>query len=119
MLARAAVAVAAGADFVVEGAVYFVLLCAEDGGEVVGHYRGYVEATIWGWWFVDGARVRWVEKSRCGARSSTGGASRGDKAGGMPRNGREPSLPRTHSLTPIDINNTTNRCFETMGFLAV
>jgi hypothetical protein len=29
--------VAAGADFVVEGAVDFVLLCAEDGGEVVGH----------------------------------------------------------------------------------
>ena len=34
MFARAAVAVAAGADFVVEGAVYFVLLCAEDGGEI-------------------------------------------------------------------------------------
>ena len=37
MLARAAVAVPAGADFVVEGAVDFVLLCAKDGGEVVGH----------------------------------------------------------------------------------
>ena len=37
VFARAAVAVAAGADFVVEGAVDFVLLGAEDGGEVVGH----------------------------------------------------------------------------------
>jgi len=33
----AAVAVAAGADFVVERAVDLVLLGAEDGGEVVGH----------------------------------------------------------------------------------
>jgi len=33
----AAIAVAAGADFVVETAVYFVLFCAEDGSEVVGH----------------------------------------------------------------------------------
>jgi len=32
MLSRAAVAVAAGADLVVEGAVDFVLFCAEDGG---------------------------------------------------------------------------------------
>ena len=37
VFARAAVAVAAGADFVVETAVDFVLFCAEDGGEVVGH----------------------------------------------------------------------------------
>lgn len=36
VFARAAVAVAAGADFVVEGAVYFVLLGAEDGGEIAG-----------------------------------------------------------------------------------
>ena len=34
VLAAAAVAVPAGADFVVERAVHFVLLCAEDGGEV-------------------------------------------------------------------------------------
>ena len=34
VLATAAVAVAARADFVVEGAVHFVLLRAEDGGEV-------------------------------------------------------------------------------------
>ena len=40
MLARTPVAVAAGADFVVEGAVDFVLLCAEDGGEVLGHDEG-------------------------------------------------------------------------------
>jgi len=33
----APVAVAAGADLVVEGAVYFVLLRAKDGGEKVGH----------------------------------------------------------------------------------
>jgi len=37
VLATAAVAVAAGADFVVEGAVDFILLGAEDGGEVIGH----------------------------------------------------------------------------------
>jgi len=37
VFARAAVAVAAGADFVVEGAVDLVLLRAEDGGEIVGH----------------------------------------------------------------------------------
>lgn len=40
MLARAAIAVAAGADLVVEGAVDFVLLGTEDGGEVVGHFEG-------------------------------------------------------------------------------
>lgn len=34
VLPAAAVAVPAGADFVVEGAVHFVLLGAEDGGEV-------------------------------------------------------------------------------------
>ena len=37
VLARTPIAVAAGADFVVEGAVDFVLLCAEDGGEILGH----------------------------------------------------------------------------------
>lgn len=37
VFARAAVAVAAGADFVVEGAVDLVLLRSEDGGEVVRH----------------------------------------------------------------------------------
>lgn len=37
---RAAVAVAAGANLVVEGAVDLVLLGTEDGGEVVGHDRG-------------------------------------------------------------------------------
>lgn len=36
VLAAAAVAVPAGADLVVEGAVHFVLLRAEDGGEVAG-----------------------------------------------------------------------------------
>jgi hypothetical protein len=36
----AAVAVAAGADLVVEGAVDLVLLGAEDGGEEVGHFGG-------------------------------------------------------------------------------
>lgn len=40
VLARAPVAVAAGANFVVEGAVDFVLLGAEDGGEEVGHFEG-------------------------------------------------------------------------------
>lgn len=41
MFSRAAVAVAACADLVVEGAVDFVLLGAEDGGEVVGHVGGW------------------------------------------------------------------------------
>ena len=40
MFARAAVAVAARADLVVEAAVDLVLLGAEDGGEVVGHGDG-------------------------------------------------------------------------------
>lgn len=39
VFARAAVAVAACADFVVETAVDLVLFCAEDGREVVGHGR--------------------------------------------------------------------------------
>ena len=34
VFARTAVAVSAGADFVVETAVYFVLFGAEDGGEI-------------------------------------------------------------------------------------
>lgn len=37
MFSRAAVAVTAGTDFVVEGAVDLVLFCAEDGGEIVSH----------------------------------------------------------------------------------
>ena len=37
MFARAAVAVTACADLVVEGAIDLVLLGTEDGGEVVGH----------------------------------------------------------------------------------
>jgi len=37
VLARAAVAVSAGADFVVEGAIDLVLLGSEDGGQVVRH----------------------------------------------------------------------------------
>lgn len=41
MFPRATVAMAAGADFVVERAVDLVLLSAEDGGEVVGHDGGY------------------------------------------------------------------------------
>ena len=41
VLAAAAVAVAAGADLVVEGAVDFVLLGAEDGGEVAVFWRGF------------------------------------------------------------------------------
>jgi hypothetical protein len=40
VFARAAVAVTAGANLVVEGAVDFVLLRAEDGGEIVGHGCG-------------------------------------------------------------------------------
>ena len=51
MLSRAAVAVAAGADLVVEGAVDLVLLRSEDGGEVVRHFCGVVVCVggAWGW----------------------------------------------------------------------
>ena len=49
VFARAAVAVAAGANFVVEGAVDLVLLGTEDGGEVVSH--GAVGAECVVWWF--------------------------------------------------------------------
>ena len=49
VFARASVAVAAGADFVVEGAVDLVLLGTEDGGEVVSH--GAVGAECVVWWF--------------------------------------------------------------------
>jgi len=53
VFSRAAVAVAAGTDFVVEGAVYFVGFGAEDGGEVVRHFeegcagRGEVALLVW------------------------------------------------------------------------
>jgi len=40
VLAGTAVAVPAGADFVVETAVYFVLFGAEDGGEIAAGERG-------------------------------------------------------------------------------
>lgn len=43
MFSAAAVTVSTRADFVVEGAVNFVLLGAEDGGEEVGHFDGLVE----------------------------------------------------------------------------
>ena len=47
VLARAAVAVAAGTDLVVEGAVDLVLLRAKDGGEVVGLYKkGFCQCQI-------------------------------------------------------------------------
>lgn len=46
MFPAAAVAVAARADLVVEGAVDFVLLRAEDGGEEVGHFDGGVFVLI-------------------------------------------------------------------------
>ena len=49
VFARAAVAVAAGADFVVEAAVDFVLFRAEDGGEVVCH-GGWCVADLCGRW---------------------------------------------------------------------
>jgi len=47
VFARTAVAVPAGADFVVETAVYFVLFRAEDGGEVAVR-GGRVLAAVWG-----------------------------------------------------------------------
>ena len=45
VFAGAAVAVSAGADFVVETAVHFVLFGAEDGGEVAEERRGML---VWG-----------------------------------------------------------------------
>lgn len=61
MFARAPVAVPAGADFVVEGTVYFVLFGAEDGGEEVGHFDG------WGvsWGGIGGLFCWMVEVERC------------------------------------------------------
>lgn len=47
VLAAAAVAVPAGADLVVEGAVDFVLLRAEDGGEVAGLGEEQVSLEVW------------------------------------------------------------------------
>ncbi len=49
VLAAAAVAVPAGADFVVEGAVDLVLLRAEDGGEVAGGEEGAISWGVGGW----------------------------------------------------------------------
>lgn len=40
MFPRTAIAVTTGSDFVVEGAVDFVLFGTENGGEIVGHDRG-------------------------------------------------------------------------------
>jgi hypothetical protein len=51
MFSGAAVAVSAGADFVVEGAVDFVLFGSEDGGEIIGHVDGWrveeKEVVVW------------------------------------------------------------------------
>jgi len=52
MFAGATIAVAAGADFVVKRAVYFVLLGAEDGGEVVCHFCGSESASGLVWWLM-------------------------------------------------------------------
>lgn len=46
VFSRAAVAVAARADFVVEGAIDLVLLGSEDGGEVVGHGCGALRGCV-------------------------------------------------------------------------
>ena len=59
MLARAAVAVTACTDFVVEGAVDLVLLSAEDGGEVVRHCVGGRLVLLW---MCD--QDRWLRGSR-------------------------------------------------------
>ena len=48
VFSRAAVAVAACADFVVEGAVDFVLLGAKDGGEVICHVGGRRRSALGG-----------------------------------------------------------------------
>lgn len=42
MFSRAAITMAAGANFIVERTVDFVLLRAKNGGEVVGHDQGLV-----------------------------------------------------------------------------
>lgn len=46
MLSRASIAMAAGADLVVEGTVDFVLLRAKNGGEIVGHDEGLAAAMM-------------------------------------------------------------------------
>ena len=48
VFSRAAIAMTAGADFVVKGTVDFVLLCAKDGGEVVGHDEGLTAGILVG-----------------------------------------------------------------------
>ena len=62
VFARAAVAVAAGADFVVEGAVDLVLLGTEDGGEIVGHGGGVVCVVLWRG---SESSVRWRRLKAC------------------------------------------------------
>lgn len=65
VFAGTAVAVTAGTDFVVEGAVDLVGFGAEDGGEVVGHFRwgGRVEVGRFGWDRLLELSVRMVPKA--------------------------------------------------------
>ncbi len=65
VLAAAAVAVPAGADFVVEGAVDLVLLRAEDGGEVAGGEEGAISWGLGGGRGRDGLTWPWL---LCGQR---------------------------------------------------
>lgn len=44
--ARAAVAVAAGADLEIEGAIDSVLLGTEDGGQVLRHGKGFLQGRV-------------------------------------------------------------------------
>lgn len=67
MLARAAVAVTACTDLVVEGAVDLVLLSAEDGGEVVRHCVGGRWVLLWMC-----GRDRWLMDSRLSTVGSIG-----------------------------------------------
>jgi hypothetical protein len=98
VLARAAVAVAAGADFVVEGAVYFVLLRAEDGGEVVRHSGSWRGRCVVGG---VGDCARDGKVAMRSAKLKGSGASRDDKARRMPRNGLETPSVAEDSFTHL------------------
>jgi len=89
VFARAAVAVAAGADLVVEGAVDLILLRAEDGGEVVGHGDGFFFAAV-GWL---GGQREWAD----GGRRGRSCCARGRKSRGR-------GLARCHLLTTSTAN---------------
>lgn len=83
----AAVAVTAGANLVVEGAIDLVLLGTEDGGEVVGHDCG-CSRECWRCW-----RCRWKSASIV-SRENGDGVVRLSRAGWKSRDARSSLLGR-------------------------